>query len=292
MLGGWCIVEVCSLEAHQTTNRPRALTLSAASSQTTPSWPTMWTQPWSCTSSATLVSLIPSVSATMDSPTAPALTTFTIGACLLHPSHVATTTAISHVHAPTSFVLIVPTYMDEHGPDPGAGDLAEKRTIVAGLLRSLWLTLPEDFRRAARLPQMAQIGNTKVFLKTELLQALEAMRDVKIVSMDAAVERIQVAYRNHYHARGFKRAKRGVIHLQATFRARRPRAEFLAKRAASTRINAFCKGHTQHWRFKRQQVAATRIKAAWGRFKWRALFTRMRIALLTVHTLARSFILR
>ena len=86
------------------------------------------------------------------------------------------------------------------------------------LLRTLWSRLPPSFKGGRTLDDLSQIGTSRVFLKKDLLQALEARRTAHIKTMDMAAQLIQANYRNHYHGCHFRAMRHGILRAQALWR--------------------------------------------------------------------------
>ena len=86
------------------------------------------------------------------------------------------------------------------------------------LLRTLWSRLPPSFKGGRTLDDLSQIGTSRVFLKKDLLQALEARRTAHIKTMDMAAQLIQANYRNHYHGCHFRAMRHGLLRAQALWR--------------------------------------------------------------------------
>ena len=68
------------------------------------------------------------------------------------------------------------------------------------------------------MDDLSQIGTSRVFLKKDLLQALEARRTAHIKTMDMAAQLIQANYRNHYHGCHFRAMRHGLLRAQALWR--------------------------------------------------------------------------
>ena len=170
--------------------------------------------------------------------------------------------------------------------------VAGQRDVAQTLLRRLWAALPGSFRHDRQLSDVAQVGVGRVFLKKDMLEALEARRAAHVKRMDLAAQRIQANYRNHYHSAHFQAMRYGMLRVQALWRGYLPRLEYLTLRGAACRIQCCVRGWLQCTRYSRMRAGAALIAAAWRRFHFRASFRRLRDVVLMIHTLARSFILR
>jgi hypothetical protein len=142
------------------------------------------------------------------------------------------------------------------------------------------------------LRSMVQFGTTRVFLKAAVADTLEALRDVRLATMDRQASRIRAAWKGHVVRRAVRTILTGVRRLQAGWAAAQARASWLAVRRAAIRIQAVWRGFACAARYMAARVAVRRLQS-WARSSERtSSWRRMRKGMRTLHALSRGFIIR
>ena len=89
---------------------------------------------------------------------------------------------------------------------------ANMRELCRGLMDVLWdMAMFTHLKKDA----MCQFGLTKIFLRKQMIQSLDALRELKLQDMDKAAVLIQSVYRMYDCKRGFRAVQNGFARSQA-----------------------------------------------------------------------------
>ena len=190
------------------------------------------------------------------------------------------------------YVIVVPS---------GGGDTdlrlvqppgADYKALSLKLFNVLWTwggqtLFPEESR-----DELVQFGDTKLFMRKQLSQSLEALREVKLRAMDDATVRIQAAFRM-FRARRFIRSfYAGWLRLQSAWRAIRFRRMWLQRRESTIMIQKASRAYLSRLTLMKTRRAIKTIQAFARKCAARIKWTRLRRGLRTLHSLSRGYIVR
>ena len=143
-----------------------------------------------------------------------------------------------------------------------------------------------------RRNELVQFGDTKLFMRKQLSQSLEALREVKLRAMDEATVRIQAMFRMFRARRIIRSFYSGWLRLQSAWRAIRYRRIWLQRRGAVMTIQNCIRAFLSRRIFSKTRAAIRTIQAfartCAAKLKW----TRLRRGLRTLHSLSRGYIVR
>ena len=130
------------------------------------------------------------------------------------------------------------------------------------------------------------------FLRKELIQGLEATREIKLQTMDKAAVTIQSTYRMYTFKMYKSHIFKGFQRTQAAWRAMFYRKKWLIRKNAITILQHASKGFlTRNWYIKAKYSTLV-VQRFVRRFMQRVKWLRIRRALRTLHMLSRGFIVR
>ena len=192
------------------------------------------------------------------------------------------------------YVLLEPRTLKRYGMVPE----------TASALRAACAELGEALLATTRPPagggaeprdaphERLQIGRTRVLLKYELEAALEARRNAKMRKMDAAAVALQAQWRMFAAVQRFRAARRGFVRMQSCARGVTQRRAHARRLAAALRVKGSVMARHSRVRFAAQKAAAAVVKRALHSHQQRLKYTRLRVAALQLHALARGYLLR
>lgn len=138
------------------------------------------------------------------------------------------------------------------------------------------------------LGEAARFGLTRVFLRKHAAQALEALREVVLQDMDRKAVVVQSAFRGHSARRELADMWEGFLRLQAAYRAKLYRQQWLlrldALRVVQRSVRAWL---VRRW-FSRLRTAAGMVQTWWRRIWRRSRWAYLRRCLRVSHALARG----
>ena len=130
---------------------------------------------------------------------------------------------------------------------------------------------------------MCQFGLTKIFLRKQMIQSLDALRELKLQDMDKAAVLIQSVYRMYDCKRGFRAVQDGFARSQAAWRAIYYRREWVRHRNAVACIQHCVRGWLAQRYRRRLLKAVCTIQAFVRKYKLRGQWLRLRRGLRTFH---------
>jgi myosin heavy subunit len=190
------------------------------------------------------------------------------------------------------YVIVVPA----GGGDPDLKLVqppgADYRALSLKLFNVLWTWGGGTLFPAERRDELVQFGDTKLFMRKQLSQSLEALREVKLRAMDEATVRIQAIFRMYRARRIIRSFYSGWLRLQSAWRAIRYRRIWLQRRGAVMTIQnagrAYLSRRTFTKKIKAIQTIQAFVRSCAAKLKW----TRLRRGLRTLHSLSRGYIVR
>lgn len=172
-------------------------------------------------------------------------------------------------------------------------------TLVSDLLRRLqawvpdmpgWHVGPTD-TMGASLPAY-QIGRTSAYMHSLLHEQLEQLRGQYVGRMDEAAADMQRLWRGHKTRTDFKQRQQAVATLQASLRGKKTHEAFHKQKDAAATVKSFVRTSRDRQRFLQAREGVGAIQRAWKGYSTKTKYTRVKLALLQVHILARGWLLR
>jgi myosin heavy subunit/alpha-tubulin suppressor-like RCC1 family protein len=190
------------------------------------------------------------------------------------------------------FAIIVPSGPIKDSlplPPPQGIDL---RPLCEKLVKCLFNQVFENKDKGPTLNSVVQIGSSKVFLRKEMIQSLEALREIKLQDMDKASLAIQTTYRMHRERNHMRCLFEGFLRCQAAWRAKIYRRKWNNYQAATIKIQRSAIGFlTRRW-YHRAKRSTLILQSFSRRFMHRLRWLRIRRGLRVLHSLSRGFIVR
>jgi len=163
------------------------------------------------------------------------------------------------------------------------------RDLCAALLRRV---VTHPVFTGVDVAEGAVAGATRLFLKRPVVEALEALREVRLATMDRCAVRVQAAWRGARTRRALRGLWDGVRRLQAAWATLRARAVWLHTRAAVSTIQTAARFWLAYRLFNRKRTAAVRLQAWWRRVLARSRWSGVRAGVRSLHALVRGYIVR
>jgi alpha-tubulin suppressor-like RCC1 family protein len=186
------------------------------------------------------------------------------------------------------FVFLVPpgSGNDLHFPPPPGAPMRQLcRRLLGQLLR-------HPVFEGVDVQWSAQFGVSRLFIKRQLWDTLETLREHRLQLMDRLAENLQALWRVHQARKRRTRMKVGMSRLQGQWRCLLLRSLWARRRWCALRIQHAWRGHRIYRVFVHMRRAVVRIQS-WGRsIIARQRMDRYRVALVRLHTLCRGFIVR
>jgi alpha-tubulin suppressor-like RCC1 family protein len=192
-----------------------------------------------------------------------------------------------------TYLLAVPRATSQRLPlaCPRGASPAEARSLCEAVVKALWSEYPSVLGKLDRESQVV-LGRSLVFCRKETAAALEGIRAARRASMERAATVVQSRLHGHFHRARFERARDGITHLQAAFRAKPVREAFLHSREAAILIQAQLRGFHARSQFALAKRALNRVKACWAARKARLRFQRARRTLRRLQAVAVGALIR
>ena len=190
------------------------------------------------------------------------------------------------------YVIVVPAGGGNENLRLNQPSGADYRALSKQLFDVLWSwgggsLFPEEQRN-----ELVQFGDTRLFMRKQLSQSLEALREVKLRKMDEATVRIQATFRMWRARRIIRSFYSGFLRLQSAYRAIRYRRIWLARRSALLKIQGAARAFTIRKYFLRVKRSVKKIQAFIRICNQKLKWIRLRRGLRTLHSLSRGFIVR
>jgi alpha-tubulin suppressor-like RCC1 family protein len=142
------------------------------------------------------------------------------------------------------------------------------------------------------LASLCQFGHTKIFIRKQLSQSLEALREIKLEDMKRSAVLVQSVARMYFAKNRIERFFGGFLRLQAAWRSVFYRQQWLRRRNGILTVQWFLRGLHVRNTYKRHLNAAKVInrfiKLTLQRVEW----LRLRRGLRVLHSLSRGFVIR
>lgn len=190
------------------------------------------------------------------------------------------------------YVIVVPAGGGNENLRLNQPSGADYRALSKQLFDVLWSwggssLFPEEKRN-----ELVQFGDTRMFMRKQLSQSLEALREVKLRKMDESTVIIQATFRMWRARRIIRSFYSGFLRLQSAYRAIRYRRIWLARRSALLKIQGAARAYTIRRHYLRVKTSARTIQAFIRICNQKLKWTRLRRGLRTLHSLSRGFIVR
>ncbi len=143
-----------------------------------------------------------------------------------------------------------------------------------------------------RKPYYIQFGNTKLFMRKELSQALETLREIRLRKIEDAAVKIQASYRMHYISYKLEKVYSCTGKIQAAFRGIHYRKKWMKRKHAILEIQKWMKTILSRRLWVKQKKSVLKLQAYIRRCFGRLRFLRIRRGLRVLHGLSRGFIVR
>ncbi len=167
----------------------------------------------------------------------------------------------------------------------------DHKHLCERLLQALWMAHRETLGQYS-LAQQVQAGRTKLFTRKEVIQELEALREMALQDMDAAALVLQHHLYAYTVRAQFKKGCWLLLRLQALQRMRLVRNSYRRHRAAAIIIQR----RVKTWRTQRGYVALRKavqaLKTKWVAFHMHCRWLRVRRTLRRLHALTLGFYIR
>jgi len=183
------------------------------------------------------------------------------------------------------YILIAGGHSGGMLPYPAPPD-ADLRALCQQLLTSVVASQP--LMADVDLAHEARFGLTRVFLRKTAAQGLEALREVVLQDMDRKAVQVQSAFRGHQARRALGDMWEGFLRLQAAYRAKLYRQQWLLRMEALRAIQRTVRAWLVQRHFERFKVATWRVQRWWRHIWRRARWLHMRRSLRVTHALARG----
>ena len=190
------------------------------------------------------------------------------------------------------YVIVVPAGGGNENLRLNQPEGADYRALSKQLFEVLWSwgggsMFPQDKRN-----ELVQFGDTRMFMRKQLSQSLEALREVKLRKMDESTVVIQATFRMWRANRIIKSLYSGFLRLQSAWRAIRYRQIWLARRQALMKIQSAVRAYGIRRHFIKVKKATRTIQRFIRVVNQRLKWIRLRRGLRTLHSLSRGFIVR
>ena len=148
------------------------------------------------------------------------------------------------------------------------------------------------FAKGTTLSSLCQFGHTKIFIRKQLSQSLEALREIKLEDMKRSAVLVQSIARMYFAKNRIARFFGGFLRLQAAWRSVYYRTRWLKRRNAILTIQWFARGGIIRRNYLKKLVSAKVINhfchSTLQRIKW----LRLRRGLRVLHSLSRGYVIR
>jgi len=169
---------------------------------------------------------------------------------------------------------------------------ADFKTLGIKLAKVMWSWNSSMFPSGTTLDSLCQFGNTKIFIRKQLSQSLEALREIKLEDMKRSAILVQSVARMYFTKNRIANLYGGFLRLQAAWRSIYYRTAWLKRRNAILTIQWFAKGFIIRRNYQIKLNAARLINrfahTTLQRIKW----LRLRRGLRVLHSLSRGYVIR
>ncbi len=190
------------------------------------------------------------------------------------------------------YVIVVPAGGGNENLKLTQPDGCDYKALSEQLFEVLWSWGGGTLFPAEKRNELVQFGDTKIFMRKQLSQSLEALREVKLRNMDEATVRIQASFRMFRARRIIRSFYGGFLRLQSAWRAIRYRRIWLKRRQATLTIQNQGRAFCAYRKFQRQRKAVRTIQSFVRIIGHKLRWTRLRRGLRTLHSLSRGYIVR
>ena len=112
------------------------------------------------------------------------------------------------------------------------------------------------FAKGTTLSSLCQFGHTKIFIRKQLSQSLEALREIKLEDMKRSAVLVQSIARMYFAKNRIVRFFGGFLRLQAAWRSVYYRTRWLKRRNAILTIQWFARGGIIRRNYLKRLVSA------------------------------------
>ena len=190
------------------------------------------------------------------------------------------------------YVIVVPAGGGNENLRLSQPEGADYRALSKQLFEVLWSWGGSSMFPQEKRNELVQFGDTRMFMRKQLSQSLEALREVKLRKMDESTVMIQATFRMWRARRILRSFYSGWLRLQSAWRAIRYRRIWLARRAALMKIQSTARAYSIRRHFLKVKKSTLKIQSFIRIVNQKLKWTRLRRGLRTLHSLSRGFIVR
>ena len=190
------------------------------------------------------------------------------------------------------YVIVVPAGGGNENLRLDQPEGADYRALSKQLFDVLWSWGGGSLFPQEKRNELVQFGDTRMFMRKQLSQSLEALREVKLRKMDESTVIIQATFRMWRARRILRSFYSGWLRLQSAWRAIRYRRIWLARRQALMKIQSAARAYSVRRHFIKVQRAVRKIQGFIRIVNQKLKWIRLRRGLRTLHSLSRGFIVR
>ena len=175
---------------------------------------------------------------------------------------------------------------------PRVDESSDMLAASKALVGSIWKLAQVTAQFGAEQRKHIQFGRVRVFMRKQLTQTLEALRELRLQELDKAAVLLQSVWRMYKGVDKWHSMVRAFTRMQAAVRSRADRRMFDAhKQCIRTIQNRAHTYQTRKW-FTETREASMKVQAFFRKNASRLKWMRLRRGLKMVHSLARGFIVR
>ena len=169
---------------------------------------------------------------------------------------------------------------------------ADFKALGIKLAKVMWSWNSSMLGPTATLASLCQFGHTKIFIRKQLSQSLEALREIKLEDMKRSAVLVQSVARMYFAKNRIVRLFGGFLRLQAAWRSVFYREQWLRRRNGILTIQWFLRGFNIRHKYQTHLNAAKTInrfaRSTLQRIEW----LRLRRGLRVLHSLSRGYVIR
>ena len=160
------------------------------------------------------------------------------------------------------------------------------------LAKIMWSWNSSMFSKNITLESLCQFGHTKIFIRKQLSQSLEALREIKLEDMKRSAVLVQSVARMYFAKARIAHLFGGFLRLQAAWRSVFYRQQWLKRRNAILTVQWFSRGVMIRRKFLKVQRSASVINRFCNSTIQRIKWLRLRRGLRVLHSLSRGYVIR
>jgi myosin heavy subunit len=169
---------------------------------------------------------------------------------------------------------------------------ADFKTLGMKLAKIMWSWNSTMFPKGTTLESLCQFGHTKIFIRKQLSQSLEALREIKLEDMKRSAVLVQSVARMYFAKARIANLFGGFLRLQAAWRSVFYRQQWLKRRNAILTVQWFFHGITVRCNYLKIQNSARIIRRFCSTTIERIKWLRLRRGLRVLHSLSRGYVIR